>query len=120
MIAKIAPGANIPASQLQPGPLSDITVTPDDAAVQTVTKLTITYTTTNNLPDDHGVQVTLPPSLTIDGYSNQADFTIPTADSAVKAKVLNANTVLVPNRAALPGGSIGSVVLHNIRNQNSI
>ena len=66
----------MPATDLEPGLLTDLKMQPTDYRVQVTTDIIVSFTTAHTLRENAGVMVRPPPGLTIPGYTDQADFTV--------------------------------------------
>lgn len=102
LIAKLAPGAILPASNVQPGTLTNMKLIPSDYRVQVVTDLTVSFTLGNQLDGEAQVIVRLPTGLSIP--NDATSLTVELMDaSTVVATVLPGNEILVPN--VVPAGT---------------
>ena len=97
-IANIQKGVYVEAVNLDPGTITEITMTPEDPAVQKVTVHTITFTNEHALDQSGLIRITFPTTLTLPEYGTEMEI-IPIAASikSTKATVEAGNEVKIEN-----------------------
>ena len=85
LIAKINAGVYVEATTLEPGTITDITLTPKDKAVQKVTEHTITFVNEHILSETGMIKITFPTGLTVPPVGTEMEI-VPLNDSMTATK----------------------------------
>ena len=65
LIVKMSAGVRILESNISPGPLTGVTLTPGSTQVQKITTMTVGFTTTHQLEKDSMIEFRMPAGLTL-------------------------------------------------------